>query len=111
MWDRLWVIARVELLLTDAEFLGYSYRQFSLLHDRYLNLRWQDQWQQGAIAAAVYRSGMRTFDPVPKPDDFIFTMLPGQKHRHPSTKRKRNTKAKQVEIANLFRAIAGVRAK
>jgi hypothetical protein len=55
---------------------------------------------------------MRTFDPIPKPEDFIFTMLPGQKQRHSSsTKRKRNTKAKHVEIANLFRAIAGVQPK
>lgn len=89
--------------LTDEEWLGLSYRQFSLLHERHLALRRQDQWQRGAIASAVYRSGMRNFDPMPKPDDFIFTIVPGQK-RHEAPKRE---KLPREEIASFFRSLAG----
>jgi hypothetical protein len=50
---------------------------------------------------------MRTWDPIPKRDDFIFTIVPGQKQRKSSAmKHKRMTKAKHLQIANLFRSIA-----
>jgi hypothetical protein len=103
--DRLWVVARVELHLTDDEFLSLSYRQFDLLHQRCLTLRWQNQYQLGSIAAAIYQCGMRTFDPMPTRDDFIFTVVPGQKKRQVLSTLPM-TEAKHLQIANLFRSIA-----
>jgi hypothetical protein len=99
------VIARVELQLSDEEWLDLDYRQFRLLHDRWLSLRWQDQWQSAMAITAIYRNGMRTYNPLPIADDFIFTLLPGQKQRHaPDTVPM--TVAKHQQIADLFRSIA-----
>jgi hypothetical protein len=96
--DRLWTIARVELHLSDEEFLDLSYRQFSLLHDRALTLRWQDQWQIAALTTTVAQSGFREWKEYPKPDDFIFTIVPG--HKQPAAP------AKPANVFDIFRQAA-----
>lgn len=101
------MIARVELRLNDEEWLDLSYRQLMLLRDRWLALRWQDQWQQGAAIAAIHNNGMRSYKTPPKPDDFVFTIVPGQKRKTSRTNNaKRMTKARKQGIADLFRSVA-----
>jgi hypothetical protein len=107
LWDRLAVIARVELNLTHEEWFDLDYRLFHLLHDRWLSLRWQDQWQQGALIAAVHNNGFRSYKTPIEAADFVFTIAPGHKRStRKAARRKRMTKAKQLQIADLFRSLA-----
>jgi hypothetical protein len=99
----LYVIARVELQLSDEQWFDLDYRQFRLLHDRWLTLRWQDQWQRAASISASYRNGMRTYDPVPGPDDFIFTIPPGQ--RKSAVASAAPVQGRDL-VANIFRSLA-----
>jgi hypothetical protein len=79
MIDLIWSIARHELRLTEDEFLLLSYRQFALLQKRFLTLRWQDQYQQGAIWAAIHNNGFREYKEPPKPDQLVFTIAPAKR--------------------------------
>lgn len=99
-------MARYELHLTDDEFLALSYRQFHLLHTHCLTLRWQDQWQQGAIWAAILTNGMKEYKKRPKADDLVFTVVPGKK-RNRSYDPKKTTTEKQQRIADFFRSLGG----
>lgn len=102
------MIARVELNLTDEEWFDLDYRRFNLLHDRWLTLRWQDQWQQGALIAAVHNNGFRSYKKPLEARDFVFTIVPGQKvkHRVGAERKKRMTKARAEAIFGLFRKAA-----
>jgi hypothetical protein len=107
LWDRLRVIAQVELQLSNEEWLEIDYRLFHLLHDRWLTLRWQDQWQQGALIAAIHNNGFRSYKTPIEAADFVFTIAPGHKRSaRKVVKRKRLTKEKQLQIADLFRSLA-----
>jgi hypothetical protein len=97
------------LRLSDDDFLALSYRQFKLLHDRHQIIRAQDQWQLGAIYAAVCNHGFREYKKNrPKPDDITFVKFPGHKAKKTTTPQRRNlTHEKNMQIANFFRALAG----
>jgi hypothetical protein len=84
--------------------MALSYRQFSVLYDRLLSLRWKQEWQLGAIAAAIYRSGTRDFDPMPKADNFIFTKRPGAPTQK-VVKKRRMTKKLRQDVVSFFRSI------
>jgi hypothetical protein len=103
------VIARIELRLSDEEWLDLSYRQFTLLRDRYLTSRWQDQYQQGAIWQAINLNGFREYkDPAkaPKPDDLVFVILPGQKPSKERIRRRISNKAQMAAMRAMLRNAA-----
>ena len=103
----MWGIARVDLQLTDDEFFALSYRQFTVLYDRLLSLRWRQEWQRGSIAAAIYRNGMRSYNPMPGPDDFTFTQRPGTK---PKTVKRPSKRKLRANVAAFFRGVPAKRA-
>ncbi len=77
-----------------------NHRRFTLLHARCLLLRWQREMTVAMNTSAIYRSGMRDFDPLPKAADFLFTLRPGE--------RRRTVKPKQTreQVADVFRLLA-----
>jgi hypothetical protein len=83
-----------------VEYLAMNHRRFTVLHRRHLRLKWQQEMCLAMNTAAVYRSGMRDFDPLPKPADFVFTVLPGEKAR---TVRPQQTREM---VASIFRALS-----
>jgi hypothetical protein len=102
------VIAQVELQLPYEEWLDLDYRLLRILHDRWLTLRWQDQWQTGALIAANYNNGFRSYKTPLKAEDFVFTLPPGQKVRRRvgAERKKRMTKARATAIFDVFRKAA-----
>jgi hypothetical protein len=102
------VIAQVELKLPYEEWLDLDYRLLRIQHDRWLALRWQDQWQQGALIAAIHNNGFRSYKTPLKAEDFVFTIPPGQKVRRRVgvERKKRMTKARAEVIFGLFRKAA-----
>jgi hypothetical protein len=95
----MWSIARIDLALSEEEFLAMNYRRFTILYRRYRRLQWQREYVQGCIASAIYYTGFSRPNEVPKPDLFCFTSRPGEQHRSME-------RMSRKDIASVFRALA-----
>lgn len=91
---------RVDLGLTEDEYLGLNHRRFTILHRRQQRLKWQQEMCLAMNTAAIYRCGMREFDPMPKPSDFVFALRPGEKARIAKSQQTRE------QVASIFRTLS-----
>jgi hypothetical protein len=91
---------RVDLGLTEDEYLWLNHRRFTILHGRQQRLKWQQEMCLAMNTAAVYRCGMREFDPLPKPADFVFAVRPGEKARIVKSQQTRE------HVASIFRTLS-----
>lgn len=77
-----------------------DFREFMLLHDRVLRLRWQQEASLAFVTSAIYRCGFIRFDDPPKPSAFMFTTLPEDK-----SEAKPRPQTREL-VASIFRALA-----
>jgi hypothetical protein len=83
--------------MSEDEFMALNHRRFTILHRRQRRLRWQQEYLQGCTTSAIYMMGFARPKNVPKPDDFCFTLKPGERSRKKPQTRQ--------EVADVFRSL------